>query len=110
MMTEVLDRVSFEEFSENLVRFFERVVHEHETLLIESPAGELVELKPVTAAKGRRRAKTEADYEAFLGSLGGWKDVDVDAFLKDNEESRRISREADCPDARAASAHRPNHP
>lgn len=90
-MAEVNNRIPFEEFSDNLVRIFERVVHDRETLLIESAEGELVELKPVPSAKRGRRVKTEADYEAFLASLGGWKDVDVEAFLKDNEESRRIS-------------------
>ena len=90
-MAEVLDRIPFTEFSENLTRIFERVVHEHETLLVESAEGDLVELKPVTSAKPRRRAKTKEDYDAFLSSLGGWKDVDVDAFLRDNDESRRIS-------------------
>jgi hypothetical protein len=91
MMAKLLDRISFEEFSENLARILARIVHEHETLLVESAEGELVELKPVTSAKSRPRAKTEADYEAFLSSLGGWAEVNVDAFLKNNEESRRIS-------------------
>jgi hypothetical protein len=89
MMAEAIKRIPFQEFSENLVRIFERVVRENESLLIESAEGELVELKPVTSARRGRRAKTEADHEAFLASLGSWKDVDVDAFLKDNEESRR---------------------
>lgn len=70
-MANVIERIPFKEFSENLVRIFDRVIRENETLLIESAEGELVELKPVTAAKRGRRAKTEADYEAFLASLGG---------------------------------------
>lgn len=90
-MAEVVNPIPFEEFSENLDRIFERVLHERETILVESAAGGLVELKPVTSAKRGRRAKSEADYEAFLASLGSWKDVDVDAFLKGNEESRRLS-------------------
>jgi hypothetical protein len=90
-MAEIRNRIPFAEFFENLARFIERVVHEHETLLIESTGGELVQLKPVTSAKPRRRARTEADHEAFLASLGGWPEVDVDAFFKDNEESRRMS-------------------
>jgi hypothetical protein len=90
-MAEIRNRIPFGEFSENLEHIFARVVRENEILLIESAAGELVELKRVTAAKSGRRAKSEADYEAFVASLGGWKDVDVDTFLKDNEESRTIS-------------------
>jgi hypothetical protein len=38
--------------------------------------------KPVT---------TEADLEAFRSSFGGWKDFDLDQFLKNLEESRRSS-------------------
>jgi hypothetical protein len=38
----------------------------------------------------RRKAarKSSADYKAFLGSAGSWSDVDIDAFLKANRESR----------------------
>ena len=43
----------------------------------------------------RRRAKrplTDADRQAFLSSLGGWKDlVDTDKLIHDIYESRRIS-------------------
>lgn len=100
-MAEPLNRIPFGEFSENLERLFERVVRDNETLLIESAEGKLVELKPVTSTKltptkltstkRGRETKTEADHAAFTASLGSWKDVDVDAFLKDNEESRRMS-------------------
>jgi hypothetical protein len=37
-----------------------------------------------------RRAKTAADYEAFCAAAGGWKNVDTDAFLRDNYASRAI--------------------
>jgi len=90
-MTEALRRIPFEEFSDNLARIFERVIGEGEEVVVETEAGELVALKPLARAKRRRRTKTKADYAAFLASFGGWKDVDVDAFLKDNEENRRIS-------------------
>jgi hypothetical protein len=52
-------------------------------------------LSPVSPASkpSRRRPKTKADFEAFLSSFGSWKDnVDVDRFLKDIEESRRLTR------------------
>jgi hypothetical protein len=46
-----------------------------------------------TSARNRRdRPKTEADYEAFRSAAGGWKDlIDVDQFINDIHESRRIS-------------------
>ncbi len=41
----------------------------------------------------RKRTKTKADFEAFLSSFGSWKgNVDVDRFLKDIKESRRLTR------------------
>ncbi|SRR6266536_2054348 len=51
-------------------------------------------LSPVPpASKSRRRSKTKTDDEAFLSSFGSWKgNVDVDRFLKDIEESRRLTR------------------
>jgi hypothetical protein len=42
----------------------------------------------------RRRAPhviTEADRQAFLEALGGWKDVDTDKFLADIYAARRAS-------------------
>jgi hypothetical protein len=48
----------------------------------------------VTPIRRRRakRAVSKEDYDAFLASAGGWKgNVHVDGFLRDNEESRRIS-------------------
>jgi len=43
------------------------------------------------AKKVRTWAPTKADYEAFLASAGSWADVDTDAFLKANAESRARS-------------------
>jgi hypothetical protein len=91
-MTEELKRISFEEFSTNLTEVIERVIHEHESVLVESESGELVEVKPVSPAKSRKREFTKEDDEAFLSAAGGWKDVDIDRFLKDIYESRRSSR------------------
>lgn len=90
-MIEGLKRILFEEFSTNLAGIFDKVINEGEEVVVETAAGELVSLKLLVRAKPRRRAKTKDDDEAFLSSLGGWKDVDVDSFLKDNYESRRIS-------------------
>jgi hypothetical protein len=91
-MAEALKRIPFEEFSENLVRIFDRVISEGESIVIEKGEGELVEVKPVTPAKSGRRVVTKEDDEAFLSAAGGWADVDIDAFLKDIYESRKSSR------------------
>lgn len=90
-MAEVPNRISFEEFSENLAGIVDRIISEGESVVIEKGDGELVEVKPVNQAKPGRRAKTKEDYEAFLSSFGGWRDVDVDSFLKDNYASRQVS-------------------
>lgn len=45
----------------------------------------------VPARPRRKRAKTKADYEAFLSSAGSWKDVDTDKFIADVYESRKRS-------------------
>jgi hypothetical protein len=90
-MSKAIERMSFEEFSENLDRIFERIVVEGESIVIEKGDGELVEVKPVSRAKSAKRAKTKADYEAFLASAGSWSDVDVDTFLEDNYASRSVS-------------------
>jgi len=50
----------------------------------------LVPVKP--AARPRRRARSKADYEAFLSSAGGWRDlIDAEKLIEDIYESRRIS-------------------
>jgi len=87
-MAEALKRIPFEEFSENLARIFDRVVSEGEETVVETKGGALVAVTPIA------RAKTAADCEAFLASAGSWADVDTDAFLKDNYESRKLSRPA----------------
>jgi hypothetical protein len=91
-MAEVLNRISFDEFSDNLARIFDRILSEGAEIVVEKGVGELVALKPVTRARARRRSVTKADDEAFLSAAGGWADVNIDAFLKDIYESRRSSR------------------
>jgi hypothetical protein len=54
----------------------------------------LVPMRPGRTGRART-TKTQADLDAFLSSAGGWADVDTDAFLKANQESRdRSSRPA----------------
>ncbi|MDP2937513.1 MAG: hypothetical protein Q8O86_13595, partial [Dehalococcoidia bacterium] len=55
---------------------------------------DLAILTPLKGLPRRRalRAKTKADYEAFLSSAGSWKDiVDTDKLVADIYESRRRS-------------------
>jgi hypothetical protein len=91
-MSEALKRISFEEFSENLTRIFDRVISEGTSVVIEKGEGELVEVKPVMSPKSGRKTVTKEDDEAFLSAAGGWADVDIDAFLEDIYESRKSSR------------------
>ena len=83
--------IPFAEFSSNISRFFEQVIRESKPVIVENEQGERIVLKPVASRKWRGRKKTASDREAFLASLGGWKGVDVDQFLKDNEESRQLN-------------------
>ena len=91
-MTDAQKRISFDEFSKNLARIFERVISEGESIVIEKGEGELVEVKSIAPAKSRRGVVTKEDDEAFLSAAGGWADVDIDSFLKDIYESRKSSR------------------
>jgi|GEM_PF-2190163 len=93
-MAREIHSIPFEEFSDDIAGFFERVVHGHETVVVENEAGEAAVLKPVTTRGKRvaRRKRTEADRAAFLSSLGGWKDlVDTDKLTENIYESRSIS-------------------
>ena len=41
---------------------------------------------------GNRRVKTPEDLAAFRAAAGSWRDFDLDTFLRNNEESRRLRR------------------
>jgi len=89
-MTEVLKRISFDEFSHNLAGIIERVLSEGESIVIEKGEGELVALSPISSSRSSN--KSEEDWEAFRAAAGSWDDVDTDAFLEDIYESRKSSR------------------
>lgn len=91
-MTKASDHISFEEFSKNLEKVFERVIAKGESVVIQTDDGELVEIKPAAPAKSNGKDVTTEDDEAFLSAAGGWADVDIDAFLEDIHESRKSSR------------------
>jgi Antitoxin Phd_YefM, type II toxin-antitoxin system len=85
--------IPFDEFSKNLKAIFSRVVNDHEPVAIRGGDGEVAILMPVDHPKKPRRpvrAKSEADYLAFLSSAGGWADVDTDSFLRDVYQSRDL--------------------
>lgn len=87
-------RISYDEFVSDPAGVLDRVIEENETVVIEKENGVGAVVKPVRPAKTgrRRRPKTGADYEAFLASAGGWKDlVDTEKLKADIYESRRIS-------------------
>jgi len=73
-----------------LIHLAEEVRDSNEPRVLRCGNEDIAKLVPLRAgAPGRRpRPKTAADYDAFLSSAGSWADVDVDAFLKANQESR----------------------
>jgi hypothetical protein len=79
----------------DLLRLAEEVRRSGQPRLLRRNGEDLAVLSPV-APPGKRRGKrkrTEADREAFLSSAGGWVGlVDVDQFLEDLDESRRLTR------------------
>jgi len=97
-MAREMPSVPFEEFSKNVADFFERVVHNHETVVVEDKSGKAAVLKPAPAyvrakhTTRRKKVLRTADREAFLSSLGGWKDlVDTDRLIENIRKSRSIS-------------------
>ena len=80
----------------DLLQLAEEVRRSGKPRLLRRDDEDVAVLSPVTTPAKRRARKaktyTKADDEAFLSSAGGWQgNVDVDKFLKDNEESRRLS-------------------
>ena|SRR5436190_10871695 len=95
-MAKETTHIPFDEFSNDLRGFFDRIIRGHETVMVEADEGEVVVVKPArltaTTKNKRKRTRSAADREAFLASLGGWKDlVDTDKLVEDIYESRRIT-------------------
>jgi hypothetical protein len=92
-MPKDIESISLEEFSNNVAGFFERVVRGREIVVVEDERGEAAVLKPISSRNRSTVGKrTRADREAFLLSLGGWRDlVDTDKLVKNIYESRSIS-------------------
>lgn len=87
--------VPFDEFASDVAGFFERVVHGHETLLVEKTEGDLVVMKAASRKRpvrtGRRR-RPLSNRDDFLSTAGSWKGlVDTDNLVENIYESRSIS-------------------
>ena len=80
--------------AKDLLRLVEEVRKSHEPRVVRRDNVDLVILMPAGPAPRRRRkrARTKADFEAFLSSAGSWKGiVDADKLKADIYESRRRS-------------------
>jgi len=78
----------------DLLRLAEEVATSGTPRLLRRENEDVAILMPLTVSTLRRRVprkKTAADYDAFRASAGSWSDVDLDAFLNDNEESRKLN-------------------
>ena len=94
-MAKEITRLTLEEFAANVTAVFDRVVTHKEPVLVEKSDGGKAVIRPVLRGRaGRKRGITAEDYDAFLSSAGGWKDVDTEALKKDIYESRSLSSRA----------------
>lgn len=87
-MSKAVIRISFDDFAHNLENYFERIVRDEETIVVEKGDGEEVVVSPSPPNGLPTKKRTAADHEAFLSSFGSWSDVDVDTLLKDIYERR----------------------
>ena len=87
--------IPFDEFAGDVAGFFERVVHGHETLLVEAARDEIVVVKAARSTKRtgvRRSRRSPGNRDAFLSTAGGWKDlVDRDELVESIYQSRSIT-------------------
>jgi hypothetical protein len=77
-----------------LLRLAEEVQSANVPRVLRGDDEDLAMVASLLQPRGRRRGrvKTQADYKASRRAAGGWKDlIDVDRFIEDIYESRRIS-------------------
>ena len=90
-MAKALIRIPFDEFATNPAGVFDRVTTNRETIVVEKDNGSAAVLKPAPNRRRRSGTISEADWQAFLSSAGGWSDVDTDKLVEDIYESRNLS-------------------
>ncbi len=92
-MAEYIERIELGDTSE-LLQVAEDVHRSHTPRLLRHAGEDLAIVVPVphgSKTRRQKRAKTEADYEAFRSAAGSWKDIDTDKLIENIYESRRIS-------------------
>src|SRR4051812_8279881 len=77
----------------DLVRIAEQVRASGQALILRHDRENLAIVRPVApkAKRARRREPSQADWEGFRASAGGWSDVDTDKLVENIYESRRRS-------------------
>ena len=88
-MAKEIKRVNIKEASE-LRLLVEEVRKDNRVIVLTSEGEELARITPPRARTSRRKITPKA-MEAFLSAAGSWKDVDVDKFLANNQESKKLS-------------------
>lgn len=79
-------RIPIKEFAANLHEVLERVIHERETIIVEtSDDVDIIvhldmRLRPAEGPDGKKSAHA---WDAFIASAGSWSDVDTDRLLAD---------------------------
>ncbi len=84
--------IPLEDFVTDVRAVFERVAATGESVVVDRADGVSAMLRPAPLRKQARTRRTvsAADYAAFLGSAGGWQDIDTEALKRDIEESRSL--------------------
>lgn len=80
-MSTTITEIPYETLAHDLESVLHAVTDECKTIVVTQASGERFVIKPLHMRKSRRKAKTEADLEAFRSSAGGWGDVDIEDFL-----------------------------
>ncbi len=82
--------MTFSEFATHLPTIFERVIRNHETVVVEKKNGRAV-IKPLTARRLPRAKKRVTDDKAFRSAFGAWRDIVEGENLKKAIASERGS-------------------
>jgi hypothetical protein len=87
--------MSLDEFARDVAGVLDRIVRDHETVVVERGGSDAVVVRPEAPQPGHRRGRrprTLADREAFLATAGAWNGlVDTERLKADVAASRRLS-------------------